>query len=249
MIIDAHSHLGYDVAFDIDNSEQLLLDNFAKYGVDGGIVQPFIPRPYVEDYQAIHDRIYELTKNTEKKFWGMSSMNPHFRMEDYEKETKRCIQELGFVGVKFTPIGHAVNPASKDGMACCEVVNALGVPLMIHTGNGGSFADPIQVAKCAEAFPHMKIVMAHAGSGGGSIGTATYIARTHDNVYLEPSWVDVASIIGMVGEIGCSKMMFSSDVVENIPVELAIYRTAVSDETELEKILSGTAKEVFDLSF
>ena len=247
MIIDVHAHLGYDVAFDIDNDEDLLINSYLKYGVDGAVVQPFIPRPYVEEYQAIHDRIYRLTKRTERKFWGMASMNPHFRIEEYAEETERCIKKLGFVAVKLTPIGHAVNPASKDGMACCDVVRQLGVPLMIHTGNGGSFADPIRVAKCAEAFPDLKIVMAHAGSGGGSINTATYIAKKYENVYLEPSWVDIASFIGMIKEVGCSKLMFSSDVVENIPVELEKCRCAAPGDSELERLLSGTAIEVFNL--
>lgn len=247
MIIDAHSHLGYDVAFDLDNDEERLISSYQKYKVDGAVVQPFIPRPYVEEYKAIHDRIYRLTQRKEVKFWGMSSMNPHFRIEEYAEETERCVKELGFVAAKLTPIGHAVNPASKDGMACCDVVRQLGVPLMIHTGNGGSFADPIQVAKVAEEFPDLVIVMAHAGSGGGSVGTASYIARTHDNVYLEPSWVDVAALGGMIKEVGCSKLMFSSDVVENIPVELIKYKTAISSEADLERVLSGTAMEVFGL--
>ncbi len=247
MIIDVHGHLGYDVAFDLDNDEELLISSYQEYGVDGAVVQPFIPRPYVEEYKAIHDRIYRLTQRKEKKFWGMASMNPHFRPEEYAEETKRCVKELGFVAAKMTPIGHAVNPASKDGMTCCDIVRQLGVPLMIHTGNGGSFADPIQVAKCAEAFPDLVIVMAHAGSGGGSINTATYIAKTHDNVYLEPSWVDIASVMGMIREVGCSKLMFSSDVAENIPVELAKYRRAISNTSDLERVLSGTAIEVFGL--
>ena len=248
MIIDVHGHLGYDVAFDLDQDEQTLVDSYRKWDVDGAIVQPFIPRPYVEDYMAIHDRIYQLTKRNDRKFWGMASMNPHFRPEEYAKETERCIKQLGFVAAKLTPIGHAVNPASRDGMACCDVVRQLGVPMMIHTGNGGSFADPIQVAKCAEAFPDLVIVMAHAGSGGGSIPTATYIAKTHDNVFLEPSWVDIASLAAKISEVGCSKLMFSSDVVENIPVELAKYKEAISNPADLERVLSGTAVEVFHLN-
>lgn len=39
--------------------------------------------------------------------------------------------------------------------------------------------------------------------------------------------------------------MYSSDMAENIPVELMKYRTITRDEKTLEQILSGTAREVF----
>jgi predicted TIM-barrel fold metal-dependent hydrolase len=41
--------------------------------------------------------------------------------------------------------------------------------------------------------------------------------------------------------------MFSSDLAINVPVELAKYRTLINESKELEQVLSGTAKEVFNL--
>lgn len=40
-------------------------------------------------------------------FYGMASINPHFKDEEVYDELKRCVKELGFVGVKITPIAHA----------------------------------------------------------------------------------------------------------------------------------------------
>ncbi len=248
MIIDAHVHLGYDVCFDMDNTEKFITDSCLEYGIGGAIVQPCIPRPYIEDYKEIHDRIYKLTQECKDvKFWGMSSMNPHFRLNDYAEETERCVKELGFVGVKLSPIGHAINPACKDGLACCDVARSLGVPVMIHTGNGGSFADPIKVAKVAEEFPDLTVVMAHAGASGASTGCAVDVAKRFDNVFVEPSWVDIAAFMGMVETLGCSKLMFSSDIPENIPVELATFRRAIKSEADLEQVFCKTAQEVFKL--
>ncbi len=112
------------------------------YGIDGGLVQPSLPRPYIEDTRAIHDRIHRFTLDTRRRWWGMASIEPHFHSDDYDAEAERCVKELNFVGIKLTPIGHACNPSSRDGMHVFEVCRGLDVPLMIHTGNGIPFADP-----------------------------------------------------------------------------------------------------------
>ena len=41
--------------------------------------------------------------------------------------------------------------------------------------------------------------------------------------------------------------MFSSDMPENIPIELEKYRSAFDDRDTLEQIFCGAAKEVFKL--
>ena len=43
MIIDVHGHLGEDVVFDEQQTEEQLLDAYKKNGVDGAIIQPYLP--------------------------------------------------------------------------------------------------------------------------------------------------------------------------------------------------------------
>lgn len=101
MIIDAHAHLGYDYVFDTEKNEEELLGYYNECGVDGAIIQPFISRPYLEDTAQVHDRIHELCIKHPGRFWGMASINPHLRPEEYEREATRCVKELGFVGGTF----------------------------------------------------------------------------------------------------------------------------------------------------
>ena len=75
VIIDVYAHLGEDVVFDETLNESQLIDAYERNGVFGRIVQPYLPRPYIEDHRKIHDRIYELTKSTKKRFWDMASIN------------------------------------------------------------------------------------------------------------------------------------------------------------------------------
>ncbi len=246
MIIDLHAHLGHDVVFDEEQSEKELIDCYKKYDVDGAIVQPYICKPYIEDTRQIHDRIFEMAKSKEKRFWGMASINPHFRQEDYDKEAERTIKELGFVGIKITPIAHAVHPSSKDAMHVFEVARALNVPLMIHTGAGIPFSDPISVIDAVENFKDVVVVLAHAGSEMHN-QQATYIARKYDNVFLEPSWVGVIGVSKMIKQLGCGKIMFSSDNIYNVPVEMAKYRSLISNQDDLDKVFYRNAVSIYKL--
>jgi predicted TIM-barrel fold metal-dependent hydrolase len=51
----------------------------------------------------------------------------------------------------------------------------------------------------------------------------------------------------MYRELGGGKIMFSSDNVYQIPVELAKYRSVIHDENDLDRILSRNLIDVFHL--
>ncbi|MDY5579264.1 amidohydrolase family protein [Porcincola intestinalis] len=249
MIIDSHVHLGEDYVFDEVNTEDELTKYYDEFNIDGGIIQPFLPRPYIEDHQEIHNRIAAYCKKMRprKKFWGMASINPHFRPEDYDKEAERCIKELGFVAIKITTIGHACHPSSKDAYHVYEVCEALKVPLMIHTGNGVPFADPISVYWGAKDHPDVPVILAHAGSETFN-QQARLLAEKLDNVYLEPSWCGTNAVKKMIASVGCSKILFSSDNLDQIPVELAKYRQIIKNEDDLEKVMWKNANDIFKLN-
>ncbi|RAV00135.1 amidohydrolase family protein [Paenibacillus sp. YN15] len=246
MIIDVHAHLGHDVVFDEEATEEELVAAQREYGVAASIVQPFVGRPYLSDTVNIHDRIHRLCLAHPGHFFGMASINPHFRPEDYEKEATRCVKELGFVGFKITPIAHAANPCSQDGLHVFETATALNTPVMVHTGNGTPFSDPIMVLEAAQTFRQIPIVLAHAGTDL-LFAQALHLARSFDHVYLDTSWLSILNVRKALKSIGPGKMMFASDHAVNIPVELAKYRTLLEEGPELERVLGGTAREVFGI--
>jgi len=245
-ILDAHIHLGEDCVFDEVQTEDDILEAFRENGVTGGIVQPFIPRMYVKDTMEIHDRIARFCKEHPGRFYGMMSMNPHFSPEDYEKEAARCMRELGFVGMKITPIAHAAHPGKKDCMFVYEVARKLRVPVMVHTGAGVPSADPMQMAGGIEAFPDVPFVIAHAGSDN-MCGSAIYLANRYENVYIEPSWIAIHNLEAIYRKVGASKIMFSSDMLMNLPVELCKYGRIFRNEEDREQVFHRTLETVFKL--
>ncbi|MDD5018147.1 MAG: amidohydrolase family protein [Eubacteriales bacterium] len=248
MIIDSHAHIGDDVVFDEIITEEDLLSVYSEYDVSGAIIQPMITRPYIEEVQNAHDRIFEfLQNNKDRKYWGMISMNPLFRDEDFLKECKRCKNDLGFVGIKIATQAYGVSPAKRNGFRVFEVADELNLPVMIHTGSGMPMSDPVQILPAARNFPKVNIIIAHSG-GDLMVMQTVELAKAFDNVFVEPSWCTPIALRGMYSALGASKIMFSSDMPQNLPVELFKYRHMIKDQDDLEQMLSKTCLEVFNLS-
>ena len=245
-ILDAHVHLGWCVVFDEGQSESDILEVMGENGVTGGIIQPFITRPYIEKNRELHNRIKTFVDGHKGDYYGLASINPHFDPDEYHAEAVRCIRELGFVGLKITPIAHACHPASRDAYFVYETARELGVPVMVHTGAGAPFADPAQLYKPLKDFPDVKLVIAHGGLDAMHT-QAILMAKLCDNAFLEPSWVSTVSLNNMKQQLGAEKIMFSSDTLNNVAVELTKYRYVFRTDAELEQVFHRTAEQVFQL--
>ena len=243
-IFDAHAHLGVDVVFEIETTEQNLIETYAKYGISGALVQPNIPRVYMSETRAIHDRIYNfITANP--TYYGMISVNPHFDYSEIETEVGRCVK-LGFNSLKIHTLGYACRPNSADGLHMFEVADHYNLPVMIHTG-GSKFSYPRQLEEPIKKYKNMNIIIAHAGNTEG-LDESIDLAMRYDNVYLEPSWIDVAGVKKIIAVVGAEKCMFSSDVIPNVEPELHTFMEACGgNESVMEQVFYLTAKQVFAL--
>ena len=244
MILDIHSHIGEDVVFGCSQSEGDLINVNQRHGITGGIVQPFIGRPYPELTRKEHDRICRFCRK-HQNYWGMASINPHFKREDYAAEADRCIKELSFVALKLTPVGHAVDPESEDGMFVFENARRLQVPVMVHTGYGIPFSDPAKLRKAARLYPEVRMIIAHLGSGIFA-SQAIQLAQEFSQVYLETSGCGIGETMAALSALDGKKVMFSSDSVLQVGVELEKYRTILEKYPKWkEDVLWRTAEKVF----
>ncbi|MDH7601719.1 MAG: amidohydrolase family protein [Armatimonadota bacterium] len=244
-IIDAHAHLGKDPVFDVDFTEESLLEAQESNGINITLVQP----PTVHDLEGVrqcHDAIADLSRRFPGRFYGICCPNPHLPGTQFQDEVRRCIEELGFVALKLHPFGHAVNPLGTDGKKVFETASRLGIPVMVHTGPGIPWTLPSLLRPVAEDYPNLKIVVAHAGHNILS-AEAGLLAEQCSNVYLEPSWVSGLTIESWVKTLGAHRIMFGSDHGENAATELAKYRSMKITAEELAMILGGTAGSVFGI--
>jgi predicted TIM-barrel fold metal-dependent hydrolase len=245
MIIDAHTHLGYDYVFEEDNTLNDLLTNREKNKIDISIMQPGT----VIDLETVvkqHNEISALSKKMPGKIYGMANPNPHLPGNGHRKELERCIKTLGFVGVKLHPLGHAVNPTQATAKKVFEAASNLDIPVMVHTGDGIPWTLPSTLIPVAMKFPDLKIVLAHCG-GGMFSSEAALAAMLCPNVYLETSWLPSLVIRDFCRNIGADRVMFGSDMGDNAASELAKFSTLGLTKEELEWCLWKTAAKVFKI--
>jgi predicted TIM-barrel fold metal-dependent hydrolase len=243
LIVDTHMHLGPCDGFDLNVEEAQIAAVLDEGAVDAVIVQPF---PGAPDAAAVHDRIAALARRYPQRVFGIASINPHLGEAVYLDEVRRCVTELGFVGLKLHTIGHAVNPQHRAGRMVFEAAAQLGVPAMVHTGTGAPFALPSMVLPVARDYPELPIVLAHAGYAMYT-PEAMAVASVSPSLYLETSWSTSLQLGGMVKSLGAERVMYGSDLLANIPVELAKYHSIVTDREQLRQTLGGTAQRVFGL--
>ncbi len=240
MIVDVHAHLGFDEVFDHDFTESELIESQEANAIDVTLVQPSL----VHDLEAVkryHDAIADLAARFAGRFYGMANPNPHLPGDEYEKEVRRCVGDLKFVGVKLHPFAHGVNPVGRHGRRVFALAAELDVPVMVHTGAGIPWSAPALMASVAREHPDLRIVLAHSGAMILA-GEAIAVAREHENVYLEASWTGGFLVRGWVKELGAGRVMFGSDHADNAATELVKFRSIGLTEGELALVLGGAAE-------
>lgn len=244
MIIDAHTHIGKERLFDVTMNPEDLIRTMDRYRVDISIVQPQAGAP---DIMRNHEEIAELALKHPGRFFGLACFNPVTEDEaGYFRDVEWAIRDLGFKGIKLHTNGHTVSPLNPYSLKVFEAGAKWNIPVMVHTGTGIPQALPSLVMPIARRYPNLKIVLAHAG-GGTLSAEAVVVATECPNIYLETSWVYPGALVSMVRQVGAQRVMFGSDVYENVSPFLNMYQESGLSKEELELCLGQTANDVFQL--
>lgn len=238
-IIDSHMHLGECRVFGLLITEEQLIKYLEEYNITAAIVQPF---PGASNPIEVHDRIHALSQKTGKIF-GMASINPY--SDIVEKELERTLRDLKFVAIKLHTAGHAISPQNPRAKILFDYAAKYKVPIMIHTGPG-PFSDPMLVIPRIEEYPDVKMILAHAGFGI-YFASALWLAKKYDNVYVDTSWTYIYDLSSLVKDVP-NKVLFGTDLIENVAVELAKLKALRLSDEIMELVLYRNAKEVFKLS-
>jgi len=242
-IIDAHMHLGEDLLFLTDDSEQMLLEVMDRHGVDAQLVMPGI---VARDQKKAHERIRRFADAHPGRAWGIACFNPLMDDGEFRALVRWAVKDLTFKGVKVHPYAFCTAPTHPAVQKIFELAQELDIVVMIHTGNGLPIALPTAAIPVARKYPKVRIVLAHAG--GGMFGADAIVAAQEcPNIYLETSWVTVYDLKAMVETLGAKRVMFGTDLLSNVPVELAKYRGLGLSESDREWCLGRTAQTVFGL--
>jgi predicted TIM-barrel fold metal-dependent hydrolase len=177
--------------------------------------------------------------------------------DDIVKETKRCIQELGFRGIKMYPTAQHFYPNDENVYPLYETAQDLKVPIMFHTGSSvfkGSklkYGEPKLLDDVAVDFPSLKIVMAHSGRGAW-YPEAALMAMLHPNVFMEVSGLPPKNLLRYFPNLEKveGKVIFGSDwpTISDICGNIKTIKDLGLSKKMVEGILGGTALRVLGLA-
>lgn len=240
LIIDFHAHL-----WARDDAEEAMAALAARHGVDRICISAI--RSYIPDL----DEVMELNARTVRAirkwpdlYWGFVYVNPR-----HGPAAMRIIDEAaeqGMVGIKLWTACYASDPSV---FPIAEKAIELGWPVLQHawrkwTGNLPTESDPCHVARLAERYPDLKLVMAHIG---GDWEYAIKAVRHCPNV-----WVDTSGSLAHTGmlemairELGPARVVWGTDM----PGADLLYTLAKVDRAPIRaadkrKILGENAKQL-----
>jgi predicted TIM-barrel fold metal-dependent hydrolase len=248
MIVDMHAHLGkswlgWSPMFFQTASE--LNDYYAQFGVDKACINSF---KLAYDPIEGNTEIAAAVKEFPNRFIGFGVISPRYgTREDVEAEIDRCVQDLGFKGLKLHP---SLNEYFADSPVVYPVIEKAieyDIPMLFHSWSD-TYSSPRALGNLAERYPEAKILTGHMG--GDHWLDAIYIAAAHENLYLDTadSHGDLLVMYTAVQVAGPDKVVFGSDVPSfNLPSELAKVQHAMIDEDAKKKILGENAARLLKL--
>jgi predicted TIM-barrel fold metal-dependent hydrolase len=162
MLIDAHIHLnlnGFTEESFVSRAERGLTDQFWVSALQGG----YYPTP--ADVRASNDAVYALMKRLPQHVLGFAYVNPAHG-EAALAELRRCIEDLGFAGVKLWVATLCDDPRADPVI---ERAIAYDVPILVHCwvkigGNLPFESTPMHLGRLAGRFPEAKLIMAPAST-------------------------------------------------------------------------------------
>jgi predicted TIM-barrel fold metal-dependent hydrolase len=122
----------------------------------------------------------------------------------------------GAAGLKLHP-AYDNFPADTAGLdPYLRVAEEAGVPVTVHSAPGP--ADPDLIARLAERFPTVPIVLYHTylGPPEGRRRAARHAQRL-PNLHLETSWCDSATVERLIDDVGPGRVLFGSDAATDGP--------------------------------
>ncbi|MGA2910276.1 MAG: amidohydrolase family protein [Candidatus Microgenomates bacterium] len=169
MIIDAHVHVSTYTGKgnSLDEATDTLLEEMNLNGIDYAIVIPdnLENDPKIADL----DHTLNLVKD-QKRLFALGSPQIIQRGSSEIDKYRKLVEEGKIKGLKLFPGHDPYNVADERCTPYYELLQNLGYPVVIHTGDISSdpkitnpldYNDPKYIVEVAKKFPNLKIVIAH----------------------------------------------------------------------------------------
>jgi len=238
------------------------LDEMTEAGVDRAVLLPLDCTTAHNCRIVSNEAVAELAAK-HPRFIGFASVDPGAR--NAPKELERAVRELGLCGLKLDPAIQRFAIEDKDrAYPLYQLCSELRIPLVMHCGLSWApsglarLARPILLEEVAQAFPELRLVIAHWGWPW--IDEALMLALKYRNIYLDTSIVysgmPVDTLQKVIADhIGCSileaslpnQVLFATNYprVDMRRMVRGIRALGLSPSTQ-EKLFEGNARLLLD---
>lgn len=178
-----------------------------------------------------------------------ANINP-FMVPNPALELERCVQEMGFKGLKLYPTYQGFYANDNMIYPLYAKAQQLGIPVMIHTGSSVfmgarlKYGDPLWIDDVAVDFPDLPLIQVHSGRGFW-YRRAFFLARLHRNVYMEIAGLPPQKLLEYFPELekNADKIVFGSDWpgLRSIRANIEAIRSLLIKEETKAKILGENA--------
>ncbi|GAA0925479.1 amidohydrolase family protein [Kribbella koreensis] len=220
-------------------------------GIDKSLISAWVAPGNV---MISNDEVAGFVEQAAGRLVGVGSVDIRKPMEAV-REIRRCVEELGFKGIRVLPWLWEVPPTDRRFypvyVACCEA----DVPFCTQIGHTGPLMPsevgrPIYLDQVALDFPELKIVGGHLGYPWTDEAIA--VATKHENVFIDTSAYTTkrypAALVEYLRAHGRRKVLFGSNYPMISPAKaLQDLASLQLDEEATDLFLGRNAQRVFGL--
>ncbi|MHA1688604.1 MAG: amidohydrolase family protein [Promethearchaeota archaeon] len=193
--------------------------------------------------QIPHDDVIKIAKRAPNRiykfFWFNPVMKPELESESYEILEKHFKE--GFRGVKIHPAFNIMRiPKDLTKLASFMQEQDKNLILFIHSMPKTGFFNGVSVknvAKLAEMFPNLKIILGHAAYAMEFAVEAGMVLKKYSNIYFETSCSVSFGIFNMLKTVGHERILFGSDspTASHLPIEIQKITTLPKISEDIKK--------------
>ena len=245
MIIDCHAHLQGACI------EPELVEKASALGIErlcvSSLGRKWSYEPTPEVFIEANNDVAEVMRQYPDFALGFCYLNPVYANESLA-EIKRCVEELGMVGVKLWVAAYADDPRV---FPLVEKAIEYGIPVLQHawhkaTGNLPHESNPLHVAELARRYPEADIIMAHIA---GDWERGIEAVKDCPNVLVDTSGsiIEMGMVERAVEKLGARRVFFGSDGHGvDLSVAVAKILDAEIEDADRSLILGGNMQALLE---
>jgi predicted TIM-barrel fold metal-dependent hydrolase len=161
MIFDCHTHWGMAFQQRDGLNPQPWLSLLDRYHVDRAFVLPHLALVDSGRIQEDHNDMAAVCRASNGRMIPFCTANSNFRDEALA-ELQRCLDQLGFRGLKFHPWMQGQSPSAPAMDDIAELAGHYNAPILFHDGTP-PFSMPSQIALLAMRHPKTQFILGHCG--------------------------------------------------------------------------------------